>query len=208
MNETISDYAATYSLMTDEQLLNLAQDCESLLPEAALVFDAELAKRELGKEEIQEQAERVQRGQLEDAQRKPLAQTFSGFGTQLYGKRSFEPDGSFVTTLWVVLFCIPLIPLKSIRVKYVEESTVLFGGWSQFYFRINESRPDVRQVVNVYSFIITFFICANILDLIHVGSIDSYMALAALWACIPWSLRRLARRALASPTKSEAAPLP
>ena len=190
--------------MTDEQLLNLAQDRESLRPEAALAFNAELAKRELGQKEIEEQAELVQRGQLEDAQRKPLAQTFNGFGTQLYGKRSFEPDGSFVTTVWVVLFWIPLIPLKSIRVKYVEESTVLFGGWSQSYLKINESRPDIRQVVNVYSFMISFFIGANILDWIHVGSIDSYMALAGLWACIPWSIRKLARRA---PARSEAARL-
>ena len=107
----------------------------------------------------------------------------------------------------VVLFWIPLIPLKSIRVKYVEESTVLFEGWSRSYLKIDESRPDIRQVVNVYSFIISFFFGANILDLLHVGSIDSYMVLAGLWACIPWSIRRLTRPARASSTSSQAAQL-
>lgn len=65
MNQTVSDYVTTYSSMTDEQLLNLAQDRESLRPEAAIVFNTELAKRKLGQEEIEKQAQCVQRGQLD-----------------------------------------------------------------------------------------------------------------------------------------------
>ena len=188
----MTDYETTYRLMNDEQLLNLAKDRESLCPEARVFFNSELAKRGLGQEEIEEQAECVRRGRIEDAQRKPLAQTFNGFGTHIYGKRKFEPDGSFITTLWVVFFWIPLIPLKSIRVKYAGpgKSTIL-PGWSRSYLVLNESGPDVRQVVNIYSFILSFFVGAKILDLIHAESFVSYTALA-VWVCIPWLTRRLA----------------
>lgn len=42
----------------------------------------------------------------------------SGFGTAYVGKRDIAPDGSHVTTEWVMLFYLPVIPIRS------------FGGWS------------------------------------------------------------------------------
>ena len=50
----------------------------------------------------------------------PLAQTINGFGTKLYGRRDQKWDGSFWTTKWVVFFWIPLIPLRSYRIKYLD----------------------------------------------------------------------------------------
>lgn len=186
----MSEYESVYRLMTNEELLNLAKDSKALCAEAQVAFNSELVKRGLGPQEIEEQAECVRRGRIEDARQKPVAQTFNGLGTGLYGKRNIEPDGSFVTTIWVVLLWIPLIPLKSLRVKYVGESTILMG-WSQSYVVLNESRPDIRQVINIYSFMASFFVGFEILDLIHATPWVGYAALL-LWVCTPWAIRRVA----------------
>lgn len=53
----MNDYRATYSSMTDDQLLNLAQEADLLVPESKDALDAELAFRRLGKQDILEQAE-------------------------------------------------------------------------------------------------------------------------------------------------------
>ncbi len=199
MDSNMSAYATTYRLMTNEQLLNLATDRESLCPEAEGAFNSELAKRGLGREEIEEQAECVQRFQVEEAQRKPLAQTINGFGTKLYGKRSFGADGSFVTTLWVVFFWIPVIPLKSFRVRdrgisLDSGKPTILPGWSSSwdYAVLQKCSLDFRQVINVYVFMFLPFIGTGILDSIHAGWLVANTALALL-VCMPWWTRQLAR---------------
>jgi hypothetical protein len=186
----MSAYRQTYSAMTDDQLLNLAQESETLLPEARSALNSELAKRSLGTSDVAEYADDVRRIQLSEAQQKPLAQTFNGFGTKIYGKRQFRADGSFLTTKWIVFFWIPLIPLKSLRVKDAGpgRGTVL-PGWSRNYFVLSESHPDVRQVINIYMFISSFVIGTSILDFFHLGEVPAYCAFF-VWACTPWILRR------------------
>jgi len=189
----VTGYENTYRLMNNEQLLNLAQDRDSLCPEARVAFDSELAKQRLGQKQIDEQAECVRRGQIEDAQRKPLAKTYNGIGTSLYGKRNFGSDGSFTTTVWIVFLWIPLIPLKSVRVKNCGPATPILLGESRSYLVLSESHPDVRQVLNIYLFMLSFFIGAAMLDRIHGGSLVAYATLV-VWGCMPWWMRRLARQ--------------
>ncbi len=47
-----------------------------------------------------------------------MPSTLNGIGTKFYGQRDFSPDGSYITTEWFVFIYIPLIPLKSLRVRY------------------------------------------------------------------------------------------
>lgn len=58
-----------------------------------------------------------------------------------------------------------------------------------------KSRPDVRQVINVYSFMAAPFIGLSIINLIKAGSAVATVALA-LWVFIPFALRQLAMRKL------------
>ncbi|HLG99278.1 MAG TPA: hypothetical protein VKX49_23405 [Bryobacteraceae bacterium] len=188
----MSGYRDTYSVMTDDQLLNLALEAESLVSEARSALSVELANRHLGRLDVEEYADHLRRTELIEAQRKPLAQTFNGFGTKLYGKRRPAPDGSFLTTKWVVFFWIPLIPLKSYRVKYAGPGETSFlPGWSRRYLVLSESGPDVGQVVNVYSFIALFVLGGGLLGEVNAGPILSWSALI-VWVCIPWLLRRVA----------------
>jgi len=45
-----------------------------------------------------------------------MPSSVNGCGTRYYGKRRFNPDGSYITTNFVCLLFIPLIPLHSVRV--------------------------------------------------------------------------------------------
>ena len=133
---------------------------------------------------------------LGQKQPKPLAETFNGFGTMIYGKRNPEPDGSFLTTKWVVCFWIPLIPLRSLRVKYVGAGERTFWpGWSRKYLVLAESKPDVKQIISVYSFLVFFVLGLWILDEVRAGDVASCGALI-VWASIPWFMRRWGRRVL------------
>jgi len=43
--------------------------------------------------------------------------SFYGIGSTFYGKRDFREDGSYITTEWLIVVGIPLIPLRSFRVR-------------------------------------------------------------------------------------------
>jgi hypothetical protein len=47
-----------------------------------------------------------------------MAFSFNGIGTSFYGQRDFRPDGTYTTTEWFVFLAIPVIPLRSLRVRY------------------------------------------------------------------------------------------
>jgi hypothetical protein len=54
-----------------------------------------------------------------------MAFNFYGTGTGFVGRLEEQPDGSYKTTEWVMIFFIPLIPLKSVVV--VSEAEHLDG---------------------------------------------------------------------------------
>lgn len=47
-----------------------------------------------------------------------MPDTFLGIGTKEYGRRDVEPDGSYVTTKFFVIFYLPVWPLETRRVRY------------------------------------------------------------------------------------------
>ena len=57
---TIADFQKTYTLMGDQELLNLALEIDDLKEEAKAALSGELTKRGLGAREIGEQAEVIQ----------------------------------------------------------------------------------------------------------------------------------------------------
>ena len=120
---------------------------------------------------------------------------FNGFGTTLYGKRDFGSDGSFLTTKWAVFFWVPLLPLKSLRVQCAGPGGAsILPGWSRKYQVLAECGPHTRQVVAIYSFVLSFILGAWLLDSLHAETLVTYGAFA-IWACVPWLLRWRAKRA-------------
>jgi len=126
-----------------------------------------------------------------------VAWSMNGCGTSVYGKRDFEPDGSFMTTKWVIAFFIPVLPLASMRVK------VLDLDWSPVsstrYLVCSKQSLSLKQVACVYSFLLLLFLTLASSDLLPTPA--TVVLLAAVFV-FPWVLRRLARARGSQPTQT------
>jgi len=54
--------------------------------------------------------------------------TLNGFGTTFVGECDYEPDGTYITTAWIVVLWIPLIPLYSARILSVAGNACAASG--------------------------------------------------------------------------------
>ena len=130
------------------------------------------------------------RPQITKAPTKP--RSLEGIVTSAFGKTDFLPDGSFVTTQWLSLFMIPIIPLGSFR--------VIKSKRTPKYERICEPTPfNAKQIALVYLFMV---LCACWLLFAPV-LMSEYLLDAPVWvfltvllfglpvpAILPWLARR------------------
>ena len=78
-----------------------------------------------------------------------MPSSYNGIGTKYYGAADRQSDGSFVTTEWIILLDVPLIPLRSQRVNYLGESRE--GRKStKLYTIIAEVPLDKKLVLTTY----------------------------------------------------------
>jgi len=89
----------------------------------------------------------------------PMAYTLNGIGTKFYGERDLRVDNSYITTEWIVIFYVPIIPLRSFRVRpsgapenYQPISLGIDLG-TEHYLRERSKLPNWRQVLCVYGFV-------------------------------------------------------
>jgi hypothetical protein len=153
-------------------------------------------RRQLSETDIIEYRQRVASLKPEDLRGKDkhIAATINGCGTALYGKRDFEPDGSFVTTKWFVAFFMPVFPAASMRVKVVK------NGWLRYnsYLLRHKQRPRLKQVAYVYSYLLLLVVAAT--SVAFLPKTATAVLLAAVLQ-LPWLLRRLARAGIVSPPR-------
>ncbi len=131
-----------------------------------------------------------------------MAYSFQGFGTTFYGKRDFRPDGTYVTTEWIVLFAVPVIPLRSLRVQYrgpAERRFPIGFGSFESYAMYAKTHANIQQVVYTHAFIALLVASvASAVWLFNGATTDvavySMLAFGALPGVIPYLLRRSARR--------------
>lgn len=134
----------------------------------------------------------------------------NGTGSRVYGKRDFRTDGSFVTTKWITFVWVPLVPLRSMRVRplntsevdHLETSILLaFVGLlalksSGKYAVQTNTRPVLIQVLHVYAFMIALvFAWWNLsrnTNLVNAGLLSAVLA-------APSVLRAIARRSASDP---------
>jgi hypothetical protein len=87
--------------------------------------------------------------------------SLQGIGTTLIGRRDFCSDGSYITTQWFTLFWIPMFPMRSLRVRHKGHSseTLLSGiRWSTSYEVHEQTRPNGRQVLYIYAFVLLYIL--------------------------------------------------
>lgn len=95
--------------------------------------------------------------------------TLNGIGTKYYGKRDVEPDNSFITTEWIVIVYLPIIPIGSFRVQPTGESkNVIFFSSTQYW--VQRVPFNWTQIRNVYGTTIgifgAFFGALHLMDVI------------------------------------------
>jgi hypothetical protein len=117
--------AQEYQAKTDEELLRLALDPAQLTPEASSVLNDELALRRINSAE-RLNAFRDEEEQLKDEQSRDIGKLFVvhlyGIGRKRFGKaeRMYDRETGkerFKTTVFVVLFWLPLIPTGTFLVE-------------------------------------------------------------------------------------------
>ena len=79
-----------------------------------------------------------------------MAFTFNGIGTTFYGARDFALDGSYTTTEWFVFVYVPIIPLRSLRIRNVEGGKNFVFFASEQYAVYSKGRPNLKQVLSIY----------------------------------------------------------
>ncbi len=87
--------------------------------------------------------------------------SYMGCGTTFYGKRDFWPDGSYLTTEWFTLFLIPIMPLRSWRVKpvgvksqYDVEGVFISAEARREFIVHSKQRPSPKQVAFTYLYVV------------------------------------------------------
>jgi hypothetical protein len=119
------DLAAQYQGKTDEELLRLALDPSQLTPEASTLLKLELARRSIDSEKHLS-AFREEQEQYDQEQKRATGNLFVlhpyGIGRMRFGKaeRTHDPDTGmerFRTTVFIVLFWLPLIPTGTFLVE-------------------------------------------------------------------------------------------
>ncbi len=86
-----------------------------------------------------------------------MAFTLNGIGTRWYGRRDFRTDGTYVTTEWFVVLYVPIVPLRSLRMKYkgMAESR-WFPGWyppRESFAVYEKTLPNWKQVLYTYAYL-------------------------------------------------------
>jgi magnesium-transporting ATPase (P-type) len=133
--------------------------------------------------------------------------SFQGIGTTFYGQRDYQPDGSYITTEFIIFGGIPLMPLKSVRVRYGGATGIVFpvAHSEERYAVLATTRPNIKQVLSIYGFIV-FMICWVIALVWVYGTVEGKLDQAAvsallfllfvLPALLPVALRHAAKRKL------------
>jgi hypothetical protein len=148
----VQQLADEYGSKSDEELLRLALTSEQLTPEANVVLSGELARRGISSREHMAAARRQEEERKAEIDRETGKLFFIhpyGIGRKRFGKaeRSYHADSGieqFKTTVFVVLFWLPLIPTGT---YLVERKRAFLSG----EMNVLERLPlDWEQVLRVW----------------------------------------------------------
>ena len=114
----IQDLARQYETKTDDELLRLALDISQLTSDAAAILNSELAKRRINGTEQLNDFRREEEDRKVELDKNPGSLFFLhpyGIGRKRFGKAEYVYSSEtgkerFKTTVFVVLFWLPLIP--------------------------------------------------------------------------------------------------
>jgi len=129
-----------------------------------------------------------------------MAYTVRGIGAMQYGRCDFRADGSYVTTLWFVVLYLPIIPMRSLRMRKTGR-VKYYGIQPRSEVEVVEkTRPHRRQILRTYAFFATGLVIFLTAALMHAY----WLALpGAALAALPWLLRRRAKERVRAAVERE-----
>ena len=134
-----------------------------------------------------------------------MPRQFCGFGTAFAGQRDFWPDGSYITTEWVIFFFVPVRALRSLRVnagpRRISPPAYPVVSSERNYIVSDEMPPHRKQVLCVYAFTVCYvaWIIGGFALLFGTGLVRSLengageVAVAAILG-LPWIVPLYARK--------------
>jgi hypothetical protein len=146
----LQDLAREYQNRTDDELLRLAFEPADLTPEANTALNIELSKRRLNQLERLEAFRHDELQCKEEPAKDPgKLGVIHGIGRKRFGKANYNYNSEtgfeqFRTTIFIVLFWIPLIPTGTFRVERKRE-------WISRDIIVIERLPlDWEQILKVW----------------------------------------------------------
>jgi hypothetical protein len=127
----------------------------------------------------------------------------NGIGTTYYGCRDFLPNGSYITTEWVIVLFIPVVPLSSFRVLPIGGRKPGLLSSSQQY-SVQRVPLCVKQVRNTYLAVLIGILAVLPIYLLGTNTTISSIYGAALlitvliWFAVSRWLRRRKRRSVSA----------
>lgn len=139
-----------------------------------------------------------------------MAFSINGFGTTFYGQADFEPDGSYVTTKWIILCYLPVIPTGSLRVRYASQSNGFFSTGTNYQV-IMDYPINIAQVIRIWAYVFCLFAVLSLFS--NDSNSDWKLGLLGAMILLPHISRWFARRYLTSgpasaPTRRKAGAVP
>ena len=119
-----------------------------------------------------------------------MSYSYRGIGIRYYGQRDFYADGSYVTTKWFCILYLPLIPLKSMRMRPTGASKYYGLQRVPVVVQANLAKQSLPQVISTYIFA---SVGVGFLFLSRVMPIRWLIAPAILWVTTPFLLRYIER---------------
>ena len=88
-----------------------------------------------------------------------MAFTFNGFGTRYYGTR-WDTDGSYITTKWIVVIYVPIVPLGSVHVLDTGpvHGSAAYSGQSMVTQKVALDRKMVARIYGIIAAVLLFLI--------------------------------------------------
>lgn len=76
-----------------------------------------------------------------------MPRSVNGIGTKFYGRADEWADGTYITTKWFIFFYLPIIPLRSYRVKRIDEG----GFFANRLYQTQEVPRNGPQIRKTYA---------------------------------------------------------
>jgi len=106
-----------------------------------------------------------------------------------YGRCDFRADGSYVTTLWFVFFYLPIVPIRSLRMRTTGEVKYYGLQPNRVVEVLEKTKPHRKQVLRTYSLFsagLVIFLTAAL------GHAFWLAAPGGVLMTLPWLLRKRA----------------